>query len=106
MNQSSKELRGLAERARTDAPGWYTAFDLRHDPVISNPDAAYIAAASPDVVLRLLAVCDAAQKEGHGDSGFDDDLCHSDVNEYGDAYIKQSDCALCAALNDLGPIQP
>ena len=59
-----KELRKLAEAAKAHGGSWFVPVDLRQilgKGPATKDDAAYIAAASPDVVLRLLDVVEKAQ---------------------------------------------
>ena len=51
------ELKRLAERASLATP-WYYLGDLLTETIDDSGDAAYIAAASPDVTLQMIAALD------------------------------------------------
>lgn len=66
MNDTLDELQRKAEDSLTHSDnigeGWFGERELRALLIVeSSPDAAYIASASPDVMLRLIAVVRAAK---------------------------------------------
>lgn len=54
MNIDIDRLKGVAKRARDYSGAWFFADGLPRDTFLAN-EAVYIAAASPDAVLELIA---------------------------------------------------
>lgn len=57
MSSNYTELKRMAERAALATP-WYYMGDLLTETIDDSGDATYIAAASPDVVLSMIAEID------------------------------------------------
>lgn len=68
MSTQIESLREAAKEAQLEGVAWYSAKDIQAG-LSADREAAYIAAASPDYVLKLLEVVDKAraylEADGH-----------------------------------------